>query len=134
MNNGKFTTTGFQEPGGPLSIRNVKVQERLLRELQLTLKKTKEICHASESTAAQLKEVSEGDTVSAVNFSRNLGVHVARKKTPASQQRNVEIVGEYTSQIIALLAVNHAATVVNLTILQPFVEVESPRHKKQHKH
>ena len=49
-------------------IRDVKVRERLLSEWQLTLKKTGEICRASESTAAQLKEVSEGDTVSAVNF------------------------------------------------------------------
>ena len=51
-------------------ICNVKVQERLLRESQLTLKKTNEICCASESTTAQLKEVSERDTVSAVNFRR----------------------------------------------------------------
>ena len=36
-------------------IRDVKVRERLLRESQLTLKKTDEICRASESTAAQLK-------------------------------------------------------------------------------
>ena len=49
-------------------IRDVKVQERFLRESQLTLKTTDEICRALESTAAQLKEVSEGDTVSAVNF------------------------------------------------------------------
>ena len=48
-------------------IRDVKVRERLLRESQLTLKKTDEICRAPESTAAQLKEVSEGDTASAVN-------------------------------------------------------------------
>lgn len=44
-------------------IRDVKVQERL------KLKKTDEICRTSESTTAQLKEVSERDTVSAVNFS-----------------------------------------------------------------
>ena len=43
-------------------IREVKVRERLLRESQLTLQKTDEICRASESTAQQLKEVSEGDT------------------------------------------------------------------------
>ena len=50
-------------------IRDVKVRERLLRESQLTLKKTDEICRASESTAAQLKEVSEGsDMVSVVSF------------------------------------------------------------------
>ena len=58
---------------------------------------------------------------------------MARKETPASQQRNVEIVGGYTSQIIALLAVNYAATVVELTILQPFVEVESAETQKRHK-
>ena len=33
-------------------------------------KKTDEICRASESTAAQMKEVGQGDTVSAVNFSK----------------------------------------------------------------
>ena len=44
-------------------IRDVKLQERLLRESQLTLKKTDEICLASESTADQLKEVSERDSV-----------------------------------------------------------------------
>ena len=49
-------------------IREVKVCERLLRESQLTLQKTDEICRASESTAQQLKEVSEGDTVNSVNF------------------------------------------------------------------
>ena len=49
-------------------ICEVKVRERLLRESQLTLQKTDEICRASESTAQQLKEVSEGDTVNAVNF------------------------------------------------------------------
>ena len=36
-------------------IRDNKVRERLLRESQLTLKKTDEICRASESTAAQMK-------------------------------------------------------------------------------
>ena len=43
-------------------IGDVKVRERLLRESQLTLKKTDEMCLVSESTAAQLKEVSEGDS------------------------------------------------------------------------
>ena len=51
-------------------IRNVKVRELLLRKSQLTLKKTDEICRASKSTAAQLKEVSEGDTVHSINFRR----------------------------------------------------------------
>lgn len=51
-------------------IFNVKVRETLLRESQLTLKKTNDICIccASESTTAQLKEVSERETVSAVHF------------------------------------------------------------------
>ena len=51
-------------------IRDTKVQERLLRETALTLQKTDEICRASESTALQMKEVSQGDTVSTVNFNR----------------------------------------------------------------
>lgn len=51
-------------------IREAKVRERLLREAKLTLLKTDEICRASESTAAQMKEVSQGDTVSAITFNR----------------------------------------------------------------
>ena len=54
-------------------IRDAKVRERLLRESQLTLKKTDEICRASESTAAQMKEVSEGDTVNSVSFRNKFG-------------------------------------------------------------
>ena len=54
-------------------IHNAKVRERLLRESQLTLKKTDEICRASESTAAQMKEVSEGDTVNSVSFRNKFG-------------------------------------------------------------
>lgn len=54
---------------------------------------------------------------------------MARMETPASQQRNVEIVGGYTSQIIALLAVKHTATVVHLTV-QPFVKVESAKTQR----
>ena len=61
-------------------ICEVKVRERLLRESQLTLKKTDEICRASESTAAQLKEVSEGDTVSVVNFRKKLRRPRGKKK------------------------------------------------------
>ena len=48
-------------------IRDNKVWERLLRESSLTLKKTDEICHASESSSAQMKEVGQNDTVSALN-------------------------------------------------------------------
>ena len=38
-------------------IRDAKVRERLLREADLTLKKTDEICHAAESMMAQVKIV-----------------------------------------------------------------------------
>ena len=49
-------------------IRDDKIRERLLRESKLTLEKTDEICRASESTKMQMKEVGQGDTVSAVNW------------------------------------------------------------------
>ena len=51
-------------------ICDVKVRERLLRESQPTLKKTDEICLASDNTATQLKEVSEGNSVHSINFRR----------------------------------------------------------------
>ena len=54
-------------------IHNAKERERLLRESLLTLKKTDEICRASESTAAQLKEVSEGDTENSASFRNKFG-------------------------------------------------------------
>ena len=62
-------------------IRDAKVRERLLRESGLTLQKTDEICRASESTAAQMKEVGQGDTVSAVNFSK-------KSRRPRGNQTN----------------------------------------------
>ena len=48
-------------------IRDNKIRKRLLRESSLTLKKTDEICRASESSSAQMKEVGESDTVSVLN-------------------------------------------------------------------
>ena len=54
-------------------IRDNKVRERLLRESQLTSKKTDEICRASESTAAQMKEVCQTDSVSAVGCNDTFG-------------------------------------------------------------
>ena len=56
-------------------IRDDKVRERLLRESNLTLAKTNEICRAAESMLAQMKVVGSGDitstTVSAVTWSNN---------------------------------------------------------------
>ena len=43
-------------------IRDDKAQERLLRELSLTLAKTDELCRASESMQVQMKVVGDGDT------------------------------------------------------------------------
>ena len=49
-------------------IRDTKVRERLLRESDLTLARTDEICHAAESMIAQMKVVEDraGATVSAI--------------------------------------------------------------------
>lgn len=54
-------------------IRDNKVRERLLRESKLTSQKTDEICRASESTAAQMKEVGRTESVSAVGFNNKPG-------------------------------------------------------------
>ena len=43
-------------------IRDDKVRERFLRESNLTLAKTNEICHAAESMEAQMRVVGSGDT------------------------------------------------------------------------
>lgn len=55
-----------------------KVRERLLRESNLTLQKTDEICWASKSTAAQMKEVGQTDSLNAVSC----------KNTPRRQRVN----------------------------------------------
>jgi hypothetical protein len=48
-------------------IRDPKTRERLLREGDLTLKRTDEICHAAESMAAQLKVVEDSSTGTGVS-------------------------------------------------------------------
>ncbi len=53
------------------SIRDNKIREQLLCESSLTLKKTDEICRASESSSAQMKEVGQSDTVSVLNSRQN---------------------------------------------------------------
>ena len=45
------------------SIQDAKARERLLRESDLTLKKTDEICHAAESMMSQMKVVDDGSSV-----------------------------------------------------------------------
>jgi len=63
-------------------IRDSKTRERLLREPNLTLKRTDEICHAAESMTSQLKLVEDGQgtSVSAVSQSAESGAI-----TPAPQ-------------------------------------------------
>ncbi|XP_032225763.1 uncharacterized protein LOC116608835 [Nematostella vectensis] len=56
-------------------VRDNKVRERLLRETNLTLKKTDEICRASESSTAQMKGVGQADTISAVVFNKKSQRH-----------------------------------------------------------
>ena len=63
-------------------ISDNKVRERLLCESALTLKKTDEICRASESSSAQMKEVGKTDTVSAINTDKKGG----RQRNAISKQ------------------------------------------------
>ena len=93
-------------------ICDVKVREQLLRESQPTLKKTDEICLASESTATQLKEVSEGDSVHSINFRRiprrTRGKNANKKTDKATNKKNAVILGVFITQITASRAGKHA--------------------------
>ena len=63
-------------------ISDHKVRERLLRESAMTLKKTDEICRASESSSAQMREVGQTDTVNVINTAKK-GV---RQRNATSKQ------------------------------------------------
>ena len=63
-------------------ISDHKVRERLLRESALTLKKTDEICRASESSSAQMREVGQTDTMNVINTAKK-GV---RQRNATSKQ------------------------------------------------
>ena len=54
-------------------ISDHKVCARLLRESALTLNKTDEICRASESSSAQMREGGQTDTVSVINTAKKGG-------------------------------------------------------------
>ena len=58
------------------------------------------------------------------------GIRDVKVRERLLRESQLTLISRYTSQIIALLAVNYAATVVDLTILQPFVEVESAETQK----
>lgn len=59
------------------------------------------------------------------------GIRDVKVRERLLRESQLTLISRYTSQIIALLAVNYAATVVDLTILQPFVEVESAETQKK---
>ena len=67
-------------------IRDNKVRERLLRESNLTLQKTDEICRASESMAAQMKEVDQTDPVSAVSWKNTPYRRVNKRDNNSTEQ------------------------------------------------
>ena len=69
-------------------IRDDKVRERLLRESQLTLKKTDEICRASESMQKQMKVVGNNSDVSvSAVYSSNKGGKAPQRKKEFNKQR-----------------------------------------------
>lgn len=65
-------------------IRDAKVRRQLLRETNLTLKKTDEICRTSESTAEQMKVVEENPETKQVNAVN----HPSKREPRASGERN----------------------------------------------
>ena len=108
-------------------IREVKVRERLLRESQLTLQKTDEICRASESTAQQLKEVSKGDTVNSVNFRKKSRRPRGKKGDTDETTKAYSKYGwiHETNTVTVLLVEKHTVAVAKLIISPPYVVVES---------
>ena len=68
-------------------IQDPKTRERLLREAEVTLQRTDEICHAAESMSAQMKVVEESNpssTVSAID--RDKGKAKRHYMEPRSSQ------------------------------------------------
>ena len=71
-------------------IRDAKVRERLLRENNLTLKKTDDLCHTAESTSTQMKAVetdnAAASSVAAVGSARRKSGKVAHRKDNERKQ------------------------------------------------
>ena len=74
-------------------IADNKVRERLLREMNLTLEKTDDLCHASERMAAQLKIVADKQTppAEAANAVSTGKRNVRRSKPQARRSQTKEI-------------------------------------------
>ena len=81
-------------------IADNKVRERLLRETNLTLEKTDDLCHASERMAAQLKIVAEKQTppAEAANAVSTGKRNVTRSKPQARRSQTKEIDCSYCGQ------------------------------------
>ena len=98
-------------------IRDAKARERLLRELDLTLQKTDEICHAAESMLEQVKMVDDnlGSTVNAVKSDGDQQARMVRtsKKVGTADDDMSCIRGSY-----APLMVRRAPSAESKTILQ----------------
>ena len=68
-------------------IKDSKVQERLLREIALTLANTDEICHSSESMLAQMKVVEDANYETTVNAVESDPDHQQRCKGGSDSSR-----------------------------------------------
>ena len=81
-------------------IADNKVRERLLRESNLTLEKTDDLCHASERMAAQLKIVADKQTppAEAANAVSTGKRNVTRSKPQARRSQTKEIDCSYCGQ------------------------------------
>ena len=81
-------------------ISDNKVRERLLRETNLTLEKTDDLCHASERMAAQLKIVADKQTppAEAANAVSTGKSNVTRSKPQAPRSQTKEIDCSYCGQ------------------------------------
>ena len=84
-------------------IADNKVRERLLRETNLTLEKTDDLCHASERMAAQLKIVADKQTppAEAANAVSTGKRNVTRSKPQARRSQTKEIDCSYCGQRLA---------------------------------
>ena len=79
-------------------IQDDKVRERLLREADLTLKKTDEICRAAESMAAQMKIVGDTSGQTMVNVIKTKGPQTPAHKRFTQSQYNKANTGKQTRE------------------------------------
>ena len=105
-------------------IRDAKVRERLLRENNLTLKKTDDLCHTAESMSTEMKAVetdnAAASSVAAVGSARRKSGKVARRKDNERKQE-CKYCGKthnFTSNNYAQHLESHVRNAESLTILR----------------